>query len=203
MFLLASRADRAALGTLRTHGCCCWRGTLTKACPAHVLWAQRADLRIWFPETHSAEGVPRLGPSLFSTSSGKPCSILGITAIIEAAAVQVGLPRRSPEGLTLWTWHLLRVGGAQSLAIAGLDVDLLTRGPVEHRGCSGLCQVSLPGHVTHLGRTSIRRSCAVRTVGHCRFKIHPAALQHELAKLKESSTLQSLTRHGGVLLAQH
>ena len=62
-----------------------------------------------------------LGLPLFPTSSCEPCSILGVMATIEAAAVQVGLPRRSPEGLTLWTWHLLRVGGAQSLAIAGLD----------------------------------------------------------------------------------
>ena len=30
-------------------------------------------------------------------------------------------PRRSLEGLTLWTEHVLRVGGAQSLAIAGWD----------------------------------------------------------------------------------
>ena len=54
-------------------------------------------------------------------------------------------------------------------------VDHSTRGPVEHRGCSGLCQVSPPGLVAHLGRTSIRGSCAGRTVGHRRFKIHPAA----------------------------
>ena len=102
---------------LRTHGCCCRRGTLTKACPAHVLCAQHADIRTWFPERHSAEGVLLF----FPTSSGEPCSILGVTTTVEAAAVQVGLPRRSPEGLTLWTWHVLRVGGAQSLAIAGWD----------------------------------------------------------------------------------
>ena len=65
--LPASKANPAALGTLRTHGCCCRRGTLTKACPAHVLCAQRADIRIWFPERHSAEGVPRLGLPLFPT----------------------------------------------------------------------------------------------------------------------------------------
>ena len=102
--------------------------------------------RMLLPERYSDEGVPRarsvgsarghqdlvsrkafgrrcatLGALLFPTSSGEPCSILGVTATIEAAAVQFGLPRRSPEGLTLWTEHLLRVGGAQSLAIAGLE----------------------------------------------------------------------------------
>ena len=62
-----------------------------------------------------------LGASSLPTSSGEPCSILGVTATIEAAAVQVGLPRRTPEGLTLWTEHVLQVGGAQSLAIAEWD----------------------------------------------------------------------------------
>ena len=61
-------------------------------------------------------GSPAL-PNVFR----EPCSKLGITATIEAAAVQVGLPRRSPEGLTLWSGHSLRVGGALSLAKACLD----------------------------------------------------------------------------------
>ena len=72
-------------------------------------------------KTFGRRGVPRLELLFFPTSSGEPCSILGVTATVEAAAVQVGLPRRSPEGLTLWTEHVLRVGGAQSLAIAGWD----------------------------------------------------------------------------------
>ena len=65
------------------------------------------------------EGHARL--PLLPTFSGEPCTKLGITATIEAAAVQVGLPRRSPEGMTLWTDHPLRVGGAQSFAVACLD----------------------------------------------------------------------------------
>ena len=102
--------------------------------------------RMLLPERYSDEGVPRarsvcsarghqdlvsrktfgrrcstLGAPPLPTSSGEPCSILGITATIEAAAVQVGLPRRPPEGLTLWTWHVFQVGGAQSLAIAEWD----------------------------------------------------------------------------------
>ena len=204
--LPASKANPAALGTLRTHGCCCRRGTLTKACPAHVLWAQRADIRIWFPERHSAEGVPRLGLPLFPTSSCEPCSILGVMATIEAAAVQVGLPRRSPEGLTLWTWHLLRVGGAQSLAIAGLDtwtIQLVGRWGTEAvLGYVRLAPLAMshtwaarasagPALGAQLG-TVVSRSAQphdseVLGVRACWCALK-SELQRELAKLKESST---------------
>ena len=109
--LPASKADTAALGTMRTHGCSCKKGTLAEACPSRTLWEQRADLRSWFPERHSSEGIPCWDLQLFPTSSGEPCTKLGITPTIEAAAVQVGLPRRSPEGVTLWIGHSLRVGG--------------------------------------------------------------------------------------------
>ena len=68
--LPASKADPAALGTMRTHGCCCKKGTLAEACPSHTLWAQRADLRSWFPERHSSEGIPSWDLPLFPTSSG-------------------------------------------------------------------------------------------------------------------------------------
>ena len=102
--------------------------------------------RMLLPERYSDEGVPRarsvcsarghqdlvsrkafgrrcstLGAPPLPTSSGEPCSILGVTPTIKAAVVQVGLPRRSPEGVTLWTWHVFQVGGAQSLAIAEWD----------------------------------------------------------------------------------
>ena len=204
--LLASKADPAALGTLRTHGCCCRRGTLTKACPAHVLCAQRADIRIWFPERHSAEGVPHLGLPLFTTSSGEPCSILDITAIIEAAAVQVGLPRRSLEGLTRWTWHLLRVGGAQSLAIAGSDtwtIQLVGRWGTEAvLGYVRLALLALsrtwaarasagPGLGAQLGtvvsRSTQPHDSEVLDIRAC-WAALKSELQHELEKLKESST---------------
>ena len=49
---------------------------------------------------------------------------------IDHFAVQLGYPRRSSEGHTLWTGHSMRVGGAQSLACEGLDtwaIQLLRR----------------------------------------------------------------------------
>ena len=70
---------------------------------------------VGFPSGVLRRGSPCWDLPLFPTSSGESCTT------IEAAAVQVGLPRRSLEGMTLWTGHSLRVGGAQSLTAAGLD----------------------------------------------------------------------------------
>ena len=120
--LPASETDPLALGATRLHGCCCHLHSWKSACPAHVLWRQRAALRTWYPERHSLGGVPHLDLPLFPTAEGRPCTKKGVTATIEELAHRLGFPRRSPEGLVLWTGHSLRVAGAQSLAAAGLDL---------------------------------------------------------------------------------
>ena len=95
--LPASKANPAALGTLRTHGCCCRRGTLTKVCSARG--HQDLVSRKTFGRRCSTLGAPPLPHVIFRTvlDFGWPQSRR------LQLAVQVGLPRRSPEGLTLWT----------------------------------------------------------------------------------------------------
>ena len=51
---------------------------------------------------------------------GRPCAKDKEVEVIWAAAVTLGFPEVAPDGLQLRGGHALRVGGAQSLARAGL-----------------------------------------------------------------------------------
>ena len=119
--LPASKADSQALGAERTHGGA-WQAKCGFAlCPVHVLWRHRCALRRWNPELHSSEEQPHTSLLLFPAESGEPATKAGMGATTEHFAVQLGCPRRSPEGHTHWSGHSMLVGGAQSLASEGLD----------------------------------------------------------------------------------
>ena len=128
--LPVSKADQEARGRERRHGCTCGRGQFAAMCPAHLMWRHRAALRAWFPERHSSGGVPLVDLPLFPDAAGNPCTKQGMVDTVARAAALLGLPLRTPDGLPCWTGHSLRVGGAQGLALAGLDswaIQLLGR----------------------------------------------------------------------------
>ena len=114
---------------------------------AHVV--QRADLRSWFPKRHFSEGILCWDLPLFPTSSGEPCTKLGITATIEAAAVQVGQPRRS-----LWIGHSLRVGSVFCGSRSG-HMDNPARWLLGVRSCLGFVRGRTSGHVARVGHTCL------------------------------------------------
>ena len=138
-----SKADPAALGTMRTVGCCCKKRSHWQrhACRTRC-GSSWADLRSWFPERHSSEG------SLAGISRSFP------TSSRSEAVHRAG--HHSPGYRLCGRGPSLRVGGAQSLAVAGLDtwtIQLVGRWGSE--AVLGFARDASLGHVAHVGHTCL------------------------------------------------
>ena len=138
--LPTSKTDQKALGTVRSHGCCC-RAGFDRLCPAHSAWDQLLLLRRRFgsgPMQRLPPGLP-----LFPDMGGNKCSKEVMAATIERAASALQVPLSSPDGCERISGHTLRVTGAQGMAKFGLD----------------LWAIQL------LGRWGVQRHCRLRSCG--------------------------------------
>ena len=147
-----------------------------------------------FPSGIFSEEILCWDLPLFPTSSGEPCTKLGITATIEAAAVQVGQPLRS-----LWIGHSLRVGSVFSGSRSG-HMDNPARWLLGVRSCLGYVRdAPLAMSRTWATRASSgpRWECSLARWCHPSREMSwmkaswaslKKELQHEMVKLKGSGT---------------
>ena len=122
--LPASKTDAAALGVSRTHTCACGKRSCFPAvlahdmCPACALIEQReAVVAMKLSERPDDPAHP-----LFPDASGRFTTKAGMIGSIKGAALALDLPLVSNAGAELWGGHAWRRGGAQWLAVAGVEV---------------------------------------------------------------------------------
>ena len=113
--LPGSKTDPSALGTTRTWGCLCELKDF--ACPYHLA----AEHMQWLQDhpTLSADG----DSPLFPTEGGSHSPKNKVVDTFERLASLMDLPLTSPDGLRLFGGHTARVTGAQTFALAGLEVN--------------------------------------------------------------------------------
>ena len=113
--LPGSKTDPLALGTARTWGCLCELKDF--ACPYHLAAEHFQWLR-----SHSTLSSQGDAP-LFPTVCGSHPPKTKVVDTFERLALLTNLPLTSPDGLRLFGGHTARVTGAQTFALAGLEIN--------------------------------------------------------------------------------
>ena len=113
--LPGSKTDPLALGTTRTWGCLCELKDF--ACPYHLA----VDHFQWLMNhpTLNAKGDSPLSP----TECGSHPPKTKVVDTFERLASLMNMPLTSPDGLRLFGGHTARVTGAQTFALAGLEIN--------------------------------------------------------------------------------
>ena len=129
--LPVSKTDPRAIGTARSHGCCCTAASPQSICPYHLAKYYIDKTRAQFGDEHFG---PELGRPLFpsSTSTSENLSFMAKSEVAKAVvkcAAMAGEPitEWSPTGLVTQRFaeHAMRVSGAQMLARAGVSLHLI------------------------------------------------------------------------------
>ena len=125
-WLPASKTDQAGVGVERIHGCACTGNGVMGGWPCPVCCGalHTEEVQRQFPH-RSPGGLP-----LCPTAQGTAVLKSDMVKTIQKAAELLGRPLCWGDGTQKFTGHALRVGGAQSLARAGLDtwcIALLAR----------------------------------------------------------------------------
>ena len=127
--LPACKTDTAALGATITHGCCCGdsnaRCRPSPLCPYHLFHAHLRACFKRFRRRFDANGFALRSFPLFPDEDGAVCTKAGVTDTIRAAARHMGQRVVDPGGLFLHSGHALRVTGAQGLARAALQENMI------------------------------------------------------------------------------
>ena len=113
--LPGSKTDPMALGTSRTWGCLCDLPGF--ACPYHLA-VEHFDWLLQHPLYRPGPAFP-----LFPTECGNHAPKAKVVETFEMLGTLLGQPLVSPEGLRLFGGHTARVTGAQTFAVAGLEVN--------------------------------------------------------------------------------
>jgi len=113
--LPGSKTDPLALGTTRTWGCLCELKDF--ACPYHL-----AVEHLQWLTTHPTHRSSGDSP-LFPTECGSHPPKTKVVDTFERLASLMNQPLSSPEGLRLFGGHTARVTGAQTFALAGLEIN--------------------------------------------------------------------------------
>ena len=113
--LPGSKTDPLALGTTRTWGCLCELQDF--ACPYHLA-TEHYQWLLNHPTLKSDGDSP-----LFPTIQGSHSPKTKVIATFEQLATLLNQPLTSPDGLRLFGGHTARVTGAQTFALAGLEVN--------------------------------------------------------------------------------
>ena len=113
--LPGSKTDPMALGTTRTWGCLCDLPNF--ACPYHLA-KEHMQWMCDHPTVRSDPDSP-----LFPTEAGDHAPKTKVVDTFEQLAVKLNQPLTSPDGLRLFGGHSARVTGAQTFALAGLEVN--------------------------------------------------------------------------------
>ena len=113
--LPGSKTDPLALGTTRTWGCLCELRDF--ACPYHL-----AVEHIQWLRSHTTLSSLDDAP-LFPTVCGSHSPKTKVVDTFERLGALMNLPLTSPDGLRLFGGHSARVTGAQTFALAGLEIN--------------------------------------------------------------------------------
>jgi hypothetical protein len=113
--LPGSKTDPLALGTSRTWGCLCELRDF--ACPYHLA-VEHSQWLLNHPTLSSDGDAP-----LFPTACGNHPPKTKVVDTFERLATLINQPLTSPDGLRLFGGHSARVTGAQTFALAGLEVN--------------------------------------------------------------------------------
>ena len=113
--LPGSKTDPLALGTTRTWGCLCELKDF--ACPYHLA-TEHIQWLLKHPTLRSDGDAP-----LFPTELGSHSPKTKVVETFEQLASKLNQPLTSPDGLRLFGGHTARVTGAQTFALAGLEIN--------------------------------------------------------------------------------